>query len=248
MQAPSTKRNAEMDVADLQDAGKRQRAVVHTEKLAILVASYHTHYGDYCRGRKNVTQRIPAKVWKAVYIDFLQSCKDSISAIDPDLPFDESVLPAERTLQDALRACLDQDTGVADEKNAEKVTVQDEDILRRLKKTDGHARRNMIMWRSKLISNPSSLSTGSKRTTSQEASTIDINGDDSQNAEPILDRIESKKSMQRRAADAIEKIAKSMDESGIATVSLMKEQLSVTKEAEFRKKEILQHQLEIGAL
>jgi hypothetical protein len=106
----------------------------------------------------------------------------------------------------------------------------------------------MIMWRSKLISNPSSLSTGSKRTTSQEASTIDIIGDDSQNAEPILDRIESKKSMQRRAADAIEKIAKSMDESGIATVSLMKEQLSVTKEAEFRKKEILQHQLEIGAL
>jgi hypothetical protein len=38
MQSPRSKRNAEMDVADLQDPGKHQHAVVYTENLAILVA------------------------------------------------------------------------------------------------------------------------------------------------------------------------------------------------------------------
>jgi hypothetical protein len=97
------------DVADgSQENGKRQRTIVQTENLSILVSCYHVHYADYCRGRKDVSQRIPAKIRKKVYADFVEACHDSILSVSPEAEFNENQLPAERTLQDALRDALDQ--------------------------------------------------------------------------------------------------------------------------------------------
>jgi hypothetical protein len=43
---------------------KRQKVLIETETLAILVCSYNHHLSDYCKGRRHVTQRIPSKVWR----------------------------------------------------------------------------------------------------------------------------------------------------------------------------------------
>ena len=40
---------------------KRQKVLLETEKLAILVSSYNYHFSEYCRARLNVTQRVPSK-------------------------------------------------------------------------------------------------------------------------------------------------------------------------------------------
>jgi hypothetical protein len=218
--------------------GKRQRTIVQTEKLAILVSSYHVHYADYCRGRKNVSQRVPAKVWKKAYADFIEACRDSLLPVSPGLKFNESQLPAERTLQDALRDALDQDTGITDTNGAEKCCPQDEDVLMRLQRTDGHARRNMLMMRSEMISNVVSSNSESVTVSDREVLSGPIRGDGAANM-GSLGRTESKKSFQKRTADAIESMAQTMNENGTATISLLQEHLSMSKEDKVRKAEIL---------
>jgi hypothetical protein len=91
-------------------------------------------------------QRVPALVWRNVYNDYLRICNDESSG----QPQRITKLGA-RTLQDALRSCLDADTGVADPKATSKVKPQDEDVLQKLRVSDGHARRNMISFRENLL-------------------------------------------------------------------------------------------------
>jgi hypothetical protein len=129
---------------------KRPKMMIGTEMLAILVASYNNHFSEYCKGRKNVTQRIPSKVWKSVYGDFLENKR--VLSIDSGVNDDQSALPAERTLQDCLRGALkEQNTGTPDENITKHVTLQCEDTLTRLKQSDGHAASNMLKFRQTIM-------------------------------------------------------------------------------------------------
>jgi hypothetical protein len=124
--------------------------LLEIEKLALLVSSYNFHFSEYCKGKRNVTQRIPSKVWKSVYVDFSNKAREL--AAECGEKFDETNLPAERTLQDSIRCALeDQDTGTPDEMHAENVTLQCEDTMQRLKRSDGHATRNMMRLRQEMI-------------------------------------------------------------------------------------------------
>src|SRR5690242_5373834 len=99
---------------------KKQKVLVETETLSVLKASYLNHFSDYSRGRKNITQKLPAKVWKLVFEDFIAETKKS--CLDKGLSFSEDQVPSSRTLQDALRAVIStEETGNADVKGAERV-------------------------------------------------------------------------------------------------------------------------------
>jgi hypothetical protein len=179
-------------------------------------------------GYQSAYQRIPAKVWQKVYANFIEACRDSVLSVSPEAEFNEKQLPAERTLQDALRDALDKDTGVTDGKGAEKWSPQDEDVMMRLKRTDGHARRNMLKMRSEMISNVGSTNSESVTVSGQEVLAGPIRGDGVANV-GSLGRMESKTSFQRRTADAIESMAQTMNETGTATVSLLQEHLEISK-------------------
>jgi hypothetical protein len=122
---------------------------ISTESLAILVHSYHKHFADYSRSKTRVMQRVPAKVWKILYADFKEEAKQR--CIEIGMEFDESCLPAERTLQDGLRAALDPTTGVSDPAGATKVVPQSEEVLMRLKQSDSHARRVILRHREDIV-------------------------------------------------------------------------------------------------
>jgi hypothetical protein len=122
---------------------------ISTESLATLVHSYHKHFAEYSRTKTRVVQRVPAKVWKLVYADFKEEAKQS--CVENGIDFDESCLPAERKLQDGLRAALDPDTGVSDPAGATKVVPQSEEVLMRLKQSDAHARRVMLRHRENIV-------------------------------------------------------------------------------------------------
>jgi hypothetical protein len=137
----------------------KKSGALTTENMAILVSSYHRNFHEYSKGRVRTTQRVPAKVWKNVYLVFIERTRDA-ARID-GVQLDISALPSERTLQAALRAGLDPDTGVSDVRNATNVAPQDEDVLKRLKLSDGHARRNMVGFRDSLLAAGSLPSFGS---------------------------------------------------------------------------------------
>ena len=46
--------------------GKRSRQLLENEQLASLMSSYHRYFSEYSETRKNVSQIIPAAVWKKV--------------------------------------------------------------------------------------------------------------------------------------------------------------------------------------
>jgi hypothetical protein len=73
------------------------------------------------------------------------------SCVVASIPFEKGDLPAVKTLQDALRSSLDQDTGVSDAKGENMCPLQDEDMLVMLKRSDGRARRNMLQFRDDFI-------------------------------------------------------------------------------------------------
>ncbi|KAL3700925.1 hypothetical protein R1sor_018947 [Riccia sorocarpa] len=112
-----------------------------------------TDQGEVSRtgGRSKVTQLVPKKVWDLVYQDFLLAY--------PDATF------AEESLKVRLREEL------TNEGNG-KAELQSEEVLRQLKMTDGHARRNVLSERSAILSGTSNMSLPAERTISSfEAST-----------------------------------------------------------------------------
>ena len=132
---------------------------VDTTSLSILKASYDRHFGEYCKDRKQVTQVLPAKVWKHVFADFLKSCDELIqSEDDPDIKCVEDLgLKAERTYQLNLKEVLkSMDTGVSNSRGSDNAVLQQNEVLKELRKTDDHARRHMIAKRSVLLSQPDS--------------------------------------------------------------------------------------------
>jgi hypothetical protein len=47
----------------------KSRAIVGSDHLSTLIASYNIHYSSYSDGRSKVTQVIPSAVWKKVTSD-----------------------------------------------------------------------------------------------------------------------------------------------------------------------------------
>jgi hypothetical protein len=195
------------------------RTLVRTEHLAILVSSYHKHYSAYCRGRKNVLQRVPRKVWNSVYEDFTSSMKES--CVVANISFEKSDLPAERTLQDALRSSLDQDTGVSDAKGAKTCSPQDEDMLVMLKRSDGHARRNMLQFRDDIVYGKAQELVESGVSSSARGRGAAVSEETEQEKEDPA-KIRGAGSLRKRGIDAIEKIAFSLESSTDETVLAMK--------------------------
>jgi hypothetical protein len=96
------------------------------------------------------------------------------------MEYDEQKLPAERTLQDALRAALDPDTGNSDPSGAAKVVRQSEEILRALKNSDGHARCVMLRHRERILGGPAKSRFGDVDVTNMQDDDNDVRfvGDD----------------------------------------------------------------------
>jgi hypothetical protein len=135
----------------LQRPAKKARTnqFISSNTLTRLVGSYHKYFTEYSRTKKKVLQRVPAKVWKQVYADYLQDVQRACKVDEAE--FEEQSLPAERTLQDALRAALDPDTGASDLSGAEKVAPPSEDVLMRLKKSGEHSKRVLPRHRDEII-------------------------------------------------------------------------------------------------
>jgi hypothetical protein len=122
----------------------------------------------------------------------------------------------------------DQDTGTPDEKCAHRVTLQREDTLQRLKKTDGHATRNMLRLRQDLIegNSPSNAESSGSRATVSANGTVP-NSTELGNPGEEVERRQTKLDIQRRTADAIDRIASYILDTGQSTTALMKMQLEV---------------------
>jgi hypothetical protein len=82
---------------------KKPRITITTAWLATLKNLYDKHFSAYCLHKKNPVHRIPAPVWKLVYADFVQECKEECIVLN--IEYDASNYPAERNLQDNLRDC-----------------------------------------------------------------------------------------------------------------------------------------------
>ncbi|PXF42341.1 hypothetical protein BWQ96_07930 [Gracilariopsis chorda] len=108
------------------------------------------HFAAYCKGRKRaVQQKIPVAVWKAMYKDFVESTKAQCAATG--VVFNEKDLPQERNLQHALPSALgDVSTGTADPEACQKFVPQDNDLMRRLKKTKNFNKKKMSNFREHL--------------------------------------------------------------------------------------------------
>ena len=97
-----------------------------------LVAAYTTHFAAYNKGKTNVTQLVPKKVWKLVYDQFLRE--------HPDSKF------AEKTLKDRFWETLKElKTRTPNEEGSDRAVLQADDVLSRLRNTDSYATRNILM-------------------------------------------------------------------------------------------------------
>ena len=135
-------------IADGDGASKRGHSVVGTAVMTVVWSSYNVHFSQYCQGRKKVTQKVPAKVWKSVWADLIAFKKQE--AADSGIEFRDDNLPVQRTVQDALRTAIDdQETGTSDEKG-NLATLQDEDVLQRLKSSDVYCKLKMGEFRDEL--------------------------------------------------------------------------------------------------
>ena len=114
------------------------RVIVNSHQLSTLIASYNIHYAKYSNGRTQVTQVIPAAVWKMMYVDYLEVYPDSILA--------------EKTLKDRVRETLGElDTGTSNTKRSNVAVLQSDEVLKKIRLTDGHASRNVLSHRSSII-------------------------------------------------------------------------------------------------
>jgi hypothetical protein len=98
----------------------------------------------------------------------------------------------------------------------------------------------MLKMRSEMISNVGSTNSESVAVSDREVLAGPIRGNGVANMGP-LGRMESKTSFHKRTADAIESMAQTMNETGTATISLLQEQLEISKEDKVRKAEILKN-------
>jgi hypothetical protein len=101
--------------------------------------------------------------------------------------------------------------------------------LRRLKRSDGHATRNMMRFREEMIAGKARNNADS----SASKATVTANGEVTNSAEQPNEEVERRQTrleMQRRTADAIDRIASSISDTGQSTTELMRKQLKVLQE------------------
>jgi hypothetical protein len=199
---------------------KKSRVALETEHFATLKASYLVHFAEWCKGKKNITQKLPGAVWKSIYKDFIDEQIEICQA--KGASFDIDKLPAPRTMKDALKETIgNENTGNADIKGSSKVILQNEEVLAQLKETDGHARRNMIKFRSSLINQNAKSELELKIPSSSKENT------------PSQGRI-TKSEMQSRGMEALERIADSIESNRKSTVDALREHtLLVSKKLDF---------------
>lgn len=140
----------------------KSRAIVDSTQLSTLASSYAAQFEKYSNGRTKVTQIIPSAVWKEVYQEYLQVYPNSTIG--------------EKTLKERLRETLSElDTGTSNEKRSNTAVPQSEEVLKRIKLTDGHASRNVLIHRTnRIVGKPTFLSPPpSPETMSQHAQEFD---------------------------------------------------------------------------
>jgi hypothetical protein len=180
-----------METSTLQEK-KKPMVTVTTAWLAMMKDSYDTHFSRYCLHKKNPVHKIPAPVWKLVYDDFEKEYRDECTVLD--IQYDNKY-PTERNLQDNLRDYLSTlVTGTSDTPEGN-VTPQNDENLNRIKQTDGHARRNMINLRERLINEADSVGDGVEEITSVQA------------------KGERRTNIQKRAADSLDRMNSIIGES-----------------------------------
>lgn len=124
---------------------------------------------------KKFVQKVPATVWKSVYKDYLNDMRLKAEAATEKI--DEAKLPGERTLQDALRAALNEiGTGVSDDAAAKEghATMQSEDLLVKLRRSDTFNWRKMCEFRGSLLtgeSDPAAVASSGNNASTNDVST-----------------------------------------------------------------------------
>lgn len=114
------------------------REIVDEEHLCTLIAAYNLHFERYSQTKVNVTQTIPALVWKNTYATYLEAHPNSVFR--------------QESLKDRLRDTLKElETGNSNAKNAEKAALQSHSVMASLRCTDGHARRNVLRKRATIL-------------------------------------------------------------------------------------------------
>jgi hypothetical protein len=159
--------------------------------------------------KKNPVHKIAAPAWKLVYADFEKECRDECTVLD--IQYDRDNYPTERNLQDNLRDYLSTlVTGTSDTPEGN-VTPQNDENLNRIKQTDGHARRNMINLRERLINEADSVGDGVEEITSVQA------------------KGERRTNIQKRAADSLDKMNSIIGESSGKITTLLQEQTNMAE-------------------
>jgi uncharacterized protein YifE (UPF0438 family) len=131
------------------------REIINSDHLSTLISGYQVHFAAYSSRRiKAVTQLIPGTVWKAMYKDYLEQY--------PDSSFKES------NLKERVRETLNElETGNSNPKRTSSVALQSADVLKKIRLTNGHASRNVLKYREKLMNDglPDALTTSGRTST-----------------------------------------------------------------------------------
>lgn len=193
---------------------KRARTIVGTATMTVIWSSYTSHFSNYCKGRKKVVQKVPGKVWLAVWDDFVAFKKQEASSNGID--FREDELPAQRTLQDALRSALDQQqTGTSDEQGRH-ASLQNEDALQRLKRSDMYSKLKMGELRDKLATSDIPNGDGKR--------------DGSSNGQPSSSGRATKKDLMLRNSEAMERMVDAIDSGTASVTQAMADQAKILQE------------------
>ena len=239
----TTKRTA--DTRKNLNPSKKARIVVPQDALMTLASSYQTHYSQYCKGRKRVGQRVPASVWKLAYKDFLDDQR--LKAENDGEVFDSSTLPAERTLQDALRTVLaEMNTGTSDDGAAREglASLQDEDVLVQLKKTDTFNRKKMSDFREALIAGTVETRTTDHASSSEpRVSAAQVVNDEAVEKTDVKFQNKTKKELFASAVNAISEMTAAVEANSTALTETVTEQNSIFKEDCEGKKMLREQQL-----
>jgi hypothetical protein len=190
---------------------------IKSTQLCILKSSYDNHFARYCKGRKKTTQLLPKMVWQRVYNDFIQYCSDELAGYGEKaagFSIADLDLNAEATLKKSLLLAIKQtDTGRSDAKNSDTASLQQDEVLQALKRTDDHSRRLMMEKRSAALSSASSQAEPNNCSDSHVAKA----------------KVLSKAEMMRKSVDALDVIANGLSSSANRISETMAQELEVSR-------------------
>ena len=217
------------------------REVIDSFLLSTLIGAYNVHFEEYSRTRKQVSQTIPAVVWRKVYDTFIN--------VHP-----EAIKFNEENLKDRVRQTLRElKTGTSNQKGT--AVVQSTEILGQIRLTDSHASRNVLSLRNSILMGDSAQSppTTPKRSPSPARIDHPVSSSASQDVRsepPVKKSRLSKAKMLERQVHTIDKIQKTLASSAdkraklidakirsheLATLKELRE-LGILSDEEFKEK------------